>query len=473
MKYSFTTVALTAAIMADSALSAPATLSPRTLNRDYKVSLDPRPFYLVNNMTDSHLKSALNRCQNGPFSITDFSIGHRGGATLQIPEETVENTIAGARMGAGVLECDVAFTKDRELVCRHSQCDLHTTTDILLRPELAKKCTVPFKPASGGSSATALCCTSDITLEEYMSLCSKMDASNSKATTPLEYQGSPPTWRTQLYETCGKVMSLESYIDLVDSIPGNRKFTPELKTPPSQVPMPFQTTKGPYTQEQYARDMIETFIKKGIDPSRVWPQSFLPADVYQWIKEYPTTFGQQAVFLDESGDPPSNPTAAAAQLPAIRKKGVNVLSPPLNYLLTIDPKTQKVVPSEYAKVAKKEGFVIIPWTFERSGPLGTVKARGEYYYGSIADVMKTDGQMYEVLDVLVKKIKIAGIFSDWSSTITYYANCFKLPGPKILKQKKWGKGGKREVPTYSPLQENCAHDRSQNILELGSLSPIH
>ncbi|EPS45832.1 hypothetical protein H072_118 [Dactylellina haptotyla CBS 200.50] len=444
MKYSFTTVALTAAIMAESALGAPAQLVERTTNRDYKVSLDPRPFYLVNNMTDSHLKSSLLRCQNGPFTITDFSIGHRGGATLQIPEESVENTVAGARMGAGVLECDVAFTKDRELVCRHSQCDLHTTTDILLRPELAAKCTVPFTPASGRTPASALCCTSDITLKEYMSLCSKMDASNTKAANPLEFQGAPPSFRTQLYETCSKVMSLESYIELVDSLPGNRKFTPELKTPPPQVPMPFQTTKGLYTQQQFARDMIETFVKKDIDPARVWPQSFLPDDIYQWIKDYPKTFGQQAVFLDESGDlPSSNVSYAAAQLPGIRKKGVNVIAPPINYLLAIDPKTQKVVPSEYAKIAREEGFIIIPWTFERSGPLGTVKARGEYYYSSIADVMKFDGQVYEVLDVLVKKVKIAALFSDWSSTLTYYANCFDLKGVKILKQKKWGKGGKR------------------------------
>ena len=48
---------------------------------------------------------------------------------------------AAARMGAGVIECDVTFTKDRQLVCRHSQCDLHTTTNILSLPALAAKCT--------------------------------------------------------------------------------------------------------------------------------------------------------------------------------------------------------------------------------------------------------------------------------------------------------------------------------------------
>jgi glycerophosphoryl diester phosphodiesterase len=49
-------------------------------------------------------------------------------------------------MGAGILECDVTFTKDKELVCRHSQCDLHTTTNILATP-LAAKCSQQFAPA--------------------------------------------------------------------------------------------------------------------------------------------------------------------------------------------------------------------------------------------------------------------------------------------------------------------------------------
>ena len=36
-------------------------------------------------------------------------------------------------MGAGIVECDVTFTKDKQLVCRHAQNDLHTTTNILER----------------------------------------------------------------------------------------------------------------------------------------------------------------------------------------------------------------------------------------------------------------------------------------------------------------------------------------------------
>ena len=49
-------------------------------------------------------------------------------------------------MGAGIIECDVTFTKDRELVCRHSQCDLHTTTNILTVPEFGRQMLASVQP---------------------------------------------------------------------------------------------------------------------------------------------------------------------------------------------------------------------------------------------------------------------------------------------------------------------------------------
>src|SRR5262245_32275204 len=139
-----------------------------------QVQLGPRPFFLVNDMEDSDLKDELATCSDGPFKKTDFSIGHRG-AALQFPEHTRESYEAGARLGAGILECDVTFTKDLELVCRHAQNDLHTTTNILLT-ELAEKCTKPFSPAVLGpdgaiiTPASAECRTSDLTLAEFKKL---------------------------------------------------------------------------------------------------------------------------------------------------------------------------------------------------------------------------------------------------------------------------------------------------------------
>jgi glycerophosphoryl diester phosphodiesterase len=421
---SFATLAT--ALLAGGALAAPHTpFITQGKKVDYAVQFDPRPWYIINNMTESPLKAKLQTCENGPFSISAWSIGHRGGTTLQIPEETEENTIAGARMGAGVLECDVAFTSDRKLVCRHSQCDLHTTTDILLRPELAAKCTKPFTPANDTASASALCCTSDITEAEFSSLCAKMDGSNSSATTPEDYQFGTPTWRTSLYDTCGKILTLNEWIDLTDSLPGYRNFTPELKTPPASVPMPFNG----YTQEQYASDLPEAFLAKGVNPDRVFLQSFTEEDVFQWIDTYPA-FGKHAVLLDESGDAGgAELSAAAARLPELKARGVNIIAPPTPYLLAYgDATNSTIVPSEYAITAKAAGLDIIAWSYERSPPLKISGENEDYYYFTVADAIKYDGQLYEILNILANDIGIVGLFSDWASTTTYFANCFGLHG---------------------------------------------
>ena len=184
-----------------------------------------------------------------------------------------------------------------------------------------------------------------------------------------------------------------------------------------------------YTQEQYARDMIETFIRRGIDPERVWAQSFNPPDIYQWLAEY-HDFGKQAVFLDEDGDLPANFTADVARLASLKARGVNIISPPFGYLLDIGgPNNDTLVPSSYAVAAQAAGLDIIAWSFERSGPLATVNARMEYYYSRVAPLIHSDGQMYEVLDLLANEIGIVGLFSDWASTVAYFADCFGLKGP--------------------------------------------
>ena len=279
------------------------------------------------------------------------------------------------------------------------------------------------------SPANAVCCTSDITLDEFTTLCGKMDGFNASAKTAADFiSGGIPPWRTTLYSTCGTVQTLESYIDVVDSLPGYRNFTPELKTPPAAyVQMPFNG----YTQQQYATDMLQTFLNKGIDPERVWPQSFNPPDIYQWISEFPDTFGPQAVFLDESGDTPGNFTAAVARLPSLRQKGVNIISPPFNYLLTTSgADNQTIVPSSYATAAKAAGLRIVAWSFERSGPLADVTADDDYYYSTYNQAIHTDGQLFEVLDILAQQVGVSAMFSDWSATVSYYANCMGLTGLK-------------------------------------------
>lgn len=169
--------------------------SPQAISN---IQLGPRPFFLVHEMADSPLKAKLQSCSNGPFRKTSFSIGHRG-AAMMFPEHTQESCQAAAHMGAGIVECDVTFIKDKELVYRHAQNDLHTTTNILVTP-LAAKCTRPFTPfdAEKNTPASAECHTSDFTLAEFKTLRGKMDASNPKAKTAEEFLAGPTNWRTDL-----------------------------------------------------------------------------------------------------------------------------------------------------------------------------------------------------------------------------------------------------------------------------------
>jgi len=389
------------------------------------IQLGPRPYFLVDDMTPGPLKTRLQSCAEGPFKQSDFSIGHRG-AALQFPEHTRESYEAGARMGAGILECDVTITSDKELVCRHSQCDLHTTTNILATP-LAAKCSVPFTPArfdAGGNliqPASATCCASDITLAEFKTLRGKMDASNPRARSVAEYLGGTANFRTDLYAgpSSGTLMTHRESIELFKKL--GVKMTPELKSP--SVPMPFNGL----TQEAYAQKMIDEYKAAGVAPRNVFAQSFSLADVLYWIRHEPA-FGKQAVFLDDidptDGSPYNDVPRTLTQLHALAAQGVRIIAPPTWALLTLNYHN-KIVPSQYALDARSAGLDIITWTLERSGILAD--GDGGWYYMPInGPALQNEGATMEVLHVLAKDVGIRGIFSDWPATVTYYANCMDL-----------------------------------------------
>ncbi|MEM1046546.1 MAG: glycerophosphodiester phosphodiesterase family protein [Pseudomonadota bacterium] len=379
------------------------------------IQVGPRPYYLVDRMADGPLKDSLKACAAGPFKRTLFSIGHRG-APMQFPEHTVESNVAAARMGAGILECDVTFTADKELVCRHAQNDLHTTTNILAT-DLAQKCTSPFTPARGDTDAVAECRTSDITLAEFRTLKGKMDAADKKATTVEAYMDGTANWRTDLYSAeTGTLMTHAESIQLFKSL--GAKFTPELKSP--SVTMPFDG----FSQEDYAQKLIDEYKTAGIPPSDVWPQSFNLDDVLYWIENEPE-FGKQAVFLDagynDAAFDPMKPETWRNSMADLKARGVNYIAPPLWVLVTVEEGA--IVPSAYAREAKAAGLNLITWTLERSGPLVT---GGGWYYQSIGEVTNSDGMMFELLHVLAEDVGVEGVFSDWPATVTYYASCMGL-----------------------------------------------
>jgi glycerophosphoryl diester phosphodiesterase len=381
--------------------------SPATVSN---IQVGPRPYFLVSDMVDSPLKAKLQSCSNGPFKKTNFSIGHRG-AAMMFPEHTKESYEAAVRMGAGIVECDVTFTKDKELVCRHAQNDLHTTTNILATP-LAAKCTKPFTPydAEKNVPATAECRTSDITLAEFKTLRGKMDAFNPMAKTVQEFMGGTANWRTDLYSgpTSGTLMTHQDSIALFQKLGVN--MTPELKS--ATVKMPFDG----FTQEAYAQKMIDEYKAAKIEPSKVFPQSFDQNDIRYWIKNEPK-FAEQAVFLDGADKVADLPDLA--KLISYKNEGVQIVAPPIFALL--DTKDGKLSASAYAKNAKEAGLSIITWSLERSGVMASGK--GGWYYQSVNNAISREGDILEALDVLAKDVGIIGIFSDWPGTVTYYASC--------------------------------------------------
>ena len=383
------------------------------------IQLGPRPFFLVNDMVDSPLKQRLLACTNREsFQRTKFSIGHRG-APLQFPEHTQQSYEAAARMGAGIVECDVTFTKDKELVCRHAQNDLHTSTNILATP-LAQKCITPFTPATfdaGGTlltSAAAECRTSEITLAEFKSLRGKMDASNPRARTVTEYMGGTANFRTDLYSgpSSGSLLSHKESIQLFKQL--GVKMTPELKS--ASVAMPFDG----FTQQAYAQKMIDEYKQARVPARHVWAQSFDKNDVLYWVQNEPA-FGRQAVYLDDANTVADLP--GAAELASYRAQGIRIVAPPLFALLTADA-NGNILPSQYAANAKTAGLDIITWTLERSGILAD--GGNGYYYQTFDRAIKREGDMMQVLDVLANQVGILGIFSDWPATVTFYANCMGL-----------------------------------------------
>lgn len=396
------------------ALLALITLSVPTFATAEVFGMDPRPAYLISQMEDGDLKDRLALCIGNPIRRTDFSIGHRG-APLMFPEHTVESNVAAASMGAGILECDVTFTQDKELVCRHAQNDLATTTNILLTP-LATKCTEQFSPASGDTSAAAECRTSDITLAEFRTLAPKMDDRNPQATTPEEFVESSNSWRTDLYAGNAQLMTHAESIELFRSL--GAKFTPELKTP--SVDMPFDG----FTQEDYAQKLIDEYKAAGIPASDVFVQSFRLEDVLYWIENEPE-FGAQAVYLDDSYDidgfDPMNPETWEHSMAELKGMGINYIAPPMWVLVTA--KDGQVVPSVYAEEAKAAGLNLITWTLERSGPLGS---GGGWYFQSVKDLIDNDGDYFVLLDVLAQDVGVKGVFSDWPVTVSFYASCMEL-----------------------------------------------
>jgi len=383
------------------------------------VELGARPALLVADMRDGPLKARLQGCLSEPPRRTEFSIGHRG-AGLVYPEHTLEAYEAGFRMGAGTLECDVTFTKDSVLVCRHSQNDLATTTDILLTP-LASTCIQPFTPArlaANGAvtrAARAECRTSELTLAEFKTLQGKVDAFDPAAQSVERFVAPTRPARPDLGAGIerGTLLTHAESIALFQRL--GVRMTPELKAP--SVKLPFNGL----TREQLAQKLVDEYRAAGVPPSEVWPQSFARRDV-EYCLEHEPELGIRAVLLDGTVLPRGAPRAK--RLASYKAAGINIWGPPLFVLLDLDAEG-RIVPSRAARAARAAGLDIIAWTLERSGSL--TAANNGFYYRTIDAAVTREGDVMQVVDVLARDVGVRGIFSDWPATVSFYAGCAGLP----------------------------------------------
>ncbi len=302
------------------------------------------------------------------------------------------------------------------------------------------------------------CCTSDISLPEFKSLCGKMDNFNPAALTAEQYlmgTSVQAPFRTDLYSSCGTLVTNAESIALIKKY--GRKHTPELK---SYTPGP-----GMLSYDAVRSKLIQNYIDNGVNSSMVFAQSFVYADILFWIRTFPE-FGRQAVYLDSNGNLPCDGTLPNCvlddQFAQLASEGVKYLGPQMNVL--VDVVNGTYVPSQYAHAAKAAGFKIITWTLERSGFLKQGKSNvgglatnvgvsgyngGGYfstsnggsdtypvgistagttstmrqYFPTQKSITDNDGDTYEVLHMLATKVGIVGMFSDWPITVTFYANC--------------------------------------------------
>ena len=364
---------------------------------------------LLASLTDEALKTRLLACEQIPTEKHNFVIAHRG-APLGYPEHSEEGYRAAAKQGSGWVECDVTFTKDGQFVCRHSQCDLHRTTNILATP-LAQHCSTPFTPASEQTPAKAQCCTSDITLPQFRSLCARPDHVDPSAQTVRDYLTDRQLTVNAESTSCGTLMTLNEQIAMNTRM--GVKHVPELKA--AMVGMPFNGM----SQSDYADRMIQSYLAAGVEPTHVYPQSFSLDDVLYWIEAYPE-IADQVIYLDPRGRD-RNFQPSLQNMQALYDQGLRILAPPIPMLIKLND-LGEIAPSEYAQMAKTVGFDLITWTLE-SRP---ATDPGNFTYATVREAIQSEGDVYKVLDALVHRVGIRAIFTDWPETVYFFAQCMEI-----------------------------------------------
>ena len=404
------------------------------------VQLGPRPFYLVENMDKSDLKAALQACAGtapaaadadgggwrrratGAFEPSDFSIGHRG-AALQFPEHTQESYEAAARMGAGILECDVTFTKDRAAglppfavrSAHHHQHPRHPRAGGQVHASRSRR---PIRPPASRPRPCAAPATSRSPSSRR--LCGKMDAFNPNATTRRGVPGRHARLPHRPLRHLRHADDPRREHRAVQE-PGRRSSRPSSRRP--SVPMPFE---GDYTQEHYAQQMIDEYKAAGVSPrGRLRPvvQPRRRALLDRATSRRSASRRSSSTTAYDDARPATDGGLVAGMRRARRAGREDHRAADVGAGHARRGRARSC-PRPTPRPAKAAGLDIITWTLERSGPLND--GRRLLLPDRSPAPSTTTATCFTVLDVLAQQVGVRGIFSDWPATVTYYANCMGL-----------------------------------------------
>ena len=392
---------------------------------DGPIFRDARPTALVEGLPPGAFRTRLESCLTEPPRAGPRTIGHRG-APLRYPEHTRQSYLAAARLGATTLECDVTFTRDQELVCRHDACDLHRTTNVL-RTKLAESCSESFQPALIEDGiltrlASARCCVSDFSREEFLSLEGRHDRINPTAGTVDDYLEAKAEEPTCLEH--GTLVTHRESISLFQSL--GVGMAPELKAPGVELPAHGKRL------EDYADELVQAYRDAGVPPGAVWLQSFDPDIVRHWLATA-GEFAERVVWLDGryalAGFDHRDSERLATDFQAMVRLGLKQVAPPLWML--VEAGADGIIPSRYGPLARAAGLELITWTLERSGDLA--KGGGWYYQtlngsnplpGTSGGFRITrDADQLLLARVLFEDIGVRAVFSDWPSTTALVDRC--------------------------------------------------
>lgn len=411
-------------------------------------------------------RDAIATCEK-PLRFTEKSIGHRG-AALVAPEETIPSWQIGAASGAGYLECDVSVTKDLDFTCRHSNCDLQFTTDLIENhPDLNAKCSKPWVPGSGEE---ATCCTFDFTMKELSRLCSKMDSViNASADNYSTYLLGPAGFRTGTLaeKKCSPLVPYREYLRLLKRSGYNA--IPELKDTWMNRTQDFLASKGTNIYK-IADTFADMLVEEGFHP---WPkpgEAELPSGTVKGIMQtfdhriaahWKTTRPNLSVeymwetdqmdneegvlCYPSNGDLNGNVGGDCGGKLLIQKLvdlGVDLMAPAIPVLLASGP-NRTVVPSRTAEFLKRLKVQHIgSWSLERQGCdavsgvtpevpgqlLAPCGSPDSFYYAPIENTSTFQHvDVLQVLDVLFRDVGLNSLFSDFPATVSMYVNCILEP----------------------------------------------